>query len=301
MDLTTKLAGVLIPDPVLVAAGCGGTGAELQPFTELGTVAGFVTRTITLDPAPDAGPDGTLARVSGTPSGVVTADGWPNPGLQSFVATELPFLAAAGARTFVSVAAHTLAEYAELARRLGTAPGICGVEVSSFEREPLQLGRIAHVARRELPRGMPLFIKLGLTPLAVEQARAAAENGADAVVLGHGPDALCLDAGTLAPRFGSALGVLGGPAIRPLALRTVYDVHAALPEVPLVGVGGVRTGQDALAMLAAGASAVQLGSVLLSDPAAPARVVAELAEEMERRGIDSVGDVVGVAHERVPQ
>lgn len=294
MDLSVELAGVVLPHPVLVAAGCGGTGAELHRFTDIASVAGFVTRTITLDPVEDPAA-GALARVSGSPSGVVAADGWPNPGLQSFLTSELPLLAASGARTFVSVAGRTLAEYAELARRLGTAPGVCGLEVTSAERDPLQLGRIVHVSRRDLPRGMPLLVKLAMSPLAVEQAQAAAENGADSVVLGRGPDALCLEPSTLAPRPGSAHSTLSGPAVRPLALRTVYDVHAALPHVPLVGVGGVCTGRDALAMLAAGASAVQLGTVLLSDPAAPGRVVDELAEELSNRRIDSVRDVVGVA------
>ena len=132
----------------------------------------------------------------------------------------------------------------------------------------------------------------------VDQARAAVDSGADAVVLCQGFPALVLDPATLRPVLGAGGGLLSGPAVHALALRCVWDVHAALPDVPVVGVGGIRTGFDALAMLLAGATAVQLGSVLLRDPSAATRIRHELADELDRRDLKSAADAVGLAHQQ---
>lgn len=291
VDLATDLAGLAMASPVMTAAGCG--GRELAAYTDLTALGALVTRTVTLDARAGSPPP----RVVETPSGVVSAVGLQNPGLQGFLATDLPWLAQRRVRTVVSMSAGSLAEYGELARRLATAPGVDAVEVHLEVSDAHQTGKAVHVVRRDLPHGVPVLAKLGAGGDVVGLARAAVDNGADAVVVAQGFPALVIDPRTLRPTLGAGRGLLTGPAVLPLALRCVWDVHEALPEVPVVGAGGVRTGFDALAMLLAGATAVQLGSVLLHDPAAAGRVTRELADELARRDLKSAADATGLAHQ----
>jgi dihydroorotate dehydrogenase (NAD+) catalytic subunit len=273
--VTVSFAGLALASPVMVASGCGGTGRELTAYADLSALGGFVTRSITLDPR-EGGP---VPRVVETASGFVHAVGLHNPGLDRFLTSELPWLAQNKVRTFVSVSGNTLGEYAELARRLGRAPGLSGIEVNLGDpeaaelglfdaREPFQAARVVAAIRRELPRGLPVLAKLGCDPTrVVEAARSVAEAGADAVVLGAALPALLPD---------GRVGGLSGPGIRSVALRCVHDVHSALPELLLVGAGGITSAADARAFLAAGATAVQIGSGLLHDPTCAARTAAEL-------------------------
>ncbi len=290
--LGTDLAGLQLSSPVMTAAGCG--GRELAAYTDLAGLGAFVTRTVTLDPQAGSPPP----RLAGTPSGLLSAVGLQNPGLQGFLATELPWLAQRQVRTVVSVGGGSLAEYGELARRLGSAPGVAALEVHLTARDGYQTGKVVNVVRRDLPRGMPVLAKLAPGGDVVDLARAAVDNGADAVVVAQGFPGLVIDPDTLRPVLGADVGLLSGPAVHALALRCVWDVHAALPDVPVVGVGGIRSGFDALAMLLAGASAVQLGSVLFRDPSAASRITAELVEELDRRDLASAADAVGLAHHR---
>ena len=273
-----QLAGLTLASPVVVAAGCGGTGRELDALDGLAGVGAFVTRTLTLDPR-DGHPG---RRVHETDAGFVHATGLANPGLHQFLATELPWLAAADVRVVVSVAGSGLGEYADLARRLGDSPGVDGLELDLATpdgralglydaREPVQAARVVAAVRRDLPRGVTLLAKVGHDPLrVVETARTVAEAGADAVVLGNALPALLPD---------GRPGGLSGPAVRPVALRTVAEVHAALPGLPLVGAGGASSADHVRAFLAAGATAVQIGAALLHDPTSAARAADDLRGE----------------------
>jgi dihydroorotate dehydrogenase (NAD+) catalytic subunit len=292
VDLATDLAGLAMASPVMTAAGCG--GRELAAYTDLTALGALVTRTVTLDARAGSPPP----RVVETPGGLVSAVGLQNPGLQGFLSTDLPWLAQRRVRTVVSISAGSLAEYGELARRLATAPGVDAVEVHLEVSDAHQTGKAVHVVRRDLPHGVPVLAKLGAGGDAVGLARAAVDNGADAVVVAQGFPALVIDPRTLRPTLGAGRGLLTGPAVLPLVLRCVWDLHEAHPEVPVVGAGGVRTGFDALAMLLAGATAVQLGSVLLHDPAAAGRVTRELADELARRDLKSAADATGLAHQQ---
>ncbi len=292
VDLSTDLAGLAMPSPVMTAAGCG--GRELAAYTDLTALGALVTRTVTLDARAGSPPP----RVVETPSGVVSAVGLQNPGLQGFLTTDLPWFAQRKVRTVVSVSAGSLAEYGELARRLATAPGVDAVEVHLEVSDAHQTGKAVHVVRRDLPHGMPVLAKLAAGGDVASLARAAVDNGADAVVVTQGFPALVIDPVTLRPALGAGPGLLTGPAVHALALRCVWDVHEALPHVPVVGAGGIRTGFDALAMLLAGATAVQLGSVLLRDPSAADRVTRELTDELASRDLKSAADAVGLAHQQ---
>jgi dihydroorotate dehydrogenase (NAD+) catalytic subunit len=303
VSLTTALAGLELAAPVMTAAGCAGSGRELARFGDLTALGAFVTRTVTLDPR-----SGWAApRLVETSAGLLHAVGDQNPGLQGFLATELPWLAQRRVRTIVSIAGGTLGEYAELARRVGESPGVAGVEVNLagrnrdgagrlFGADPYQAGKVLHVVRREVPGGVPVLAKLVPEAAVVDVSRAAVDNGADGLVLAHGFAGMAVDRRTWRPALAAGAGRVSGPAVHPLAVRRVWEVHAAMPQVPLVGVGGISTGYDALEMLLAGATAVQLGSILFRDPSAPARVTAELREELNGRGVTAVVDVVGQAH-----
>ncbi|GAA1929749.1 dihydroorotate dehydrogenase [Nocardioides hwasunensis] len=269
-----------LPGPVMVASGCGGTGRELEAFAGAAGIAGLhlVTRSITLD----ARPGGAAPRVAEVPGGLVNAVGLPNPGLEHFLATELPWLVRAGVQVTVSIAGATLGEYADLARRLSRAPGVVGLEVNVgapddagtglFEvREPYHSASVVAAVRREFPSDRPLLAKLRPdVSRIVEGARACHEAGASAVVIGNSVPAAFPD---------GRAGGLSGPAIAPIALRCVAAVRAALPDVPTVGSGGVRDLASARAYLDAGALAVQVGTALLHDPTTVARLRADLAEE----------------------
>jgi dihydroorotate dehydrogenase (NAD+) catalytic subunit len=290
--LATDLAGLSMPSPVMTAAGCG--GRELAAYTDLSALGALVTRTVTLDTRAGSPPP----RIVETPSGVVSAVGLQNPGLQGFLTTDLPWFAQQKVRTVVSVTGGSLAEYGELARRLATAPGVDAVEVHLEVSDAHQTGKAVHVVRRDLPHGMPVLAKLAAGGDVASLARAAVDNGADAVVVTQGFPALVIDPVSLRPALGAGPGLLTGPAVHALALRCVWDVHEALPHVPIVGAGGIRTGFDALAMLLAGATAVQLGTVLLRDPSAAVRVTRELADELASRDLKSAADAVGLAHQQ---
>ena len=303
VDLSTTVGDLLLPNPVMTAAGCAVSGRELDQFCDVTRLGAFVTRTVTLDPRSGW----PTPRVAETPSGVLHATGLQNPGLQGFLATELPWLAQRQARTVVSIAGQTLGEYAELARRVGASPGVSAVEVNLaspnrdtkgrlFGGDAYQAGKVLAVVRRDVPRGVPVLAKLVPDCAVVDVAGAAVANGADALVLAHGFAAMALDRTTWRPTLGAGTAELSGPAVHALAVRRVWDVHAAMPEVPLVGVGGIATGYDALEMLLAGAAAVQLGSVLFRDPAAPTRVLEELRAELTSRAVARLADVIGLGH-----
>lgn len=267
-----------LPGPVMVAAGCGGTGRELEPFAGPAGLDGldFVTRSITLD-ARTGGPGPRIVEV---PGGLVNAVSLPNPGLEHFLATELPWLVRAGARVFVSIAGATMGEYADLARRLSRAPGVAGLEVNVgapdevgarlFEvREPYHSASVIAAVRREFPSDRPVLAKLRPdVSRVVEGARSCHEAGATAVVIGNAVPAALPD---------GRAGGLSGPAIAPIALRCVAVVRDALPDVPTIACGGVHDSTSARAYLGAGASAVQVGTALLHDPTTVARLRAELA------------------------
>jgi dihydroorotate dehydrogenase (NAD+) catalytic subunit len=297
-DLTTTLAELTLANPVMVASGCA-TGRDLEPFGVLGELGALVTRSVTLDPRAGGPPP----RAVETPSGLLSDTGLQGNGLQGFLASELPWLAQRQVRTVVSIAGQNLGEWAELARRVGLSPGVAGVEVNlawptgAAARDSYKAGKIVAAVRRDMPRGVTVLAKVAPeVHHVVDVARAAVKAGADGVVVGHGLPGLALDPRTLRPALGSGAGDLSGPAVHAVALRCIWEVHSAMPEVQVVGSGGVRTGFDALAMLAAGAGAVQVGSTVLHDPGAPARVVSELREELTSRGIPSVADAIGRAH-----
>jgi dihydroorotate dehydrogenase (NAD+) catalytic subunit len=305
VDLTTSVAEASFDNPVMTASGCGGTGRELRAFMSLSELGAFVTPTIRRD----AGSGHPAPRVVESPAGLLSATGLPGPGIDGFLARDLPWLLQHEARPVVSMAGTSLGEYAELARRIGQTPGVAALEVvlswpghggtPPFASDPVLAARAVSVVRRDAPRGLPVLVKLTLGSGDLPAMSAAVvDAGADGLVVGGSPAGLDLDPATLRPRLSGITGGLSGPAVRPMALHAVWTVAAALPDVPLLGCGGIETGEEALCFLAAGASAVQLGSATLHDPTSPSRVLRELRHALADHGFASAAEAVGVAHQR---
>ncbi len=303
-DLTTDLAGVHLPNPVMTASGCAAAGQELSQFFDVADLGAIVTKSI-MRFARSGRP---TPRMVETPSGMLNSIGLQGPGIDSFLARDLPWLVQANARPFVSIAGSTVDEFVELARRVANSPGVSALEVNIscpnvenrglvFACDPVQAARVIEAVRPHIPQGLPMFAKLtpDVTSI-VDVAGAVADAGADGVTMINTLLGMAIDPDTLRPTLGGVTGGLSGPAVRPVAVRAVYQVHAAMPALPIIGVGGIRTGADALEFIAAGATAVQVGTVIFNDPSAPMRVVRELDEELDRRGIASVEKVRGVAH-----
>jgi len=265
-----------LSNPVLVASGCGGTGRDLAAYTDLATLGGFVTRSITLA----SRPGGAAPRIVETPSGLSHAVDLQNPGIDQFLALELPWLLQQGAQVFVSIVGRSLGEYAELARRLGRMHGLAGLEVNLsppdaepsgvFDvREPFHAASVVAAVHRDVPRGLPVVAKLRSDLLRIaETANVVIEAGAEAVVVGNALPAAMPD--------GRPAG-LSGPAIRPLAMRCLTEVLAAAPGATVIACGGIATAADARAALDLGAAAVQVGTALLHDPTAAGRLARDLA------------------------
>ena len=304
VDLSTILTDMTLPNPVMTASGCAAAGRELHQFFDVADLGAVVTKSIMRDPRSGR----PTPRMAETPSGMLNSIGLQGPGIDAFLAVDLPWLVRRRARPIVSIAGSTLVEYAELARRVGQSPGVSAVEVNIscpnvenrglvFACDPYQAAKVISVVRRETPPGVPVLAKLSpdVTSI-VTVAESVMEAGATGLTLVNTLLGISIDTESLRPVLGGVTGGLSGPAIRPVALRCVWQVHQAMPEVPVVGVGGIASGQDALEFLLAGASAVQVGTVIFNDPGAPMRVVAELAAELAARGFAKAADAVGFAH-----
>jgi dihydroorotate dehydrogenase (NAD+) catalytic subunit len=306
VDLTTPLGEVTLPNPVMTASGCAGAGRELAQFFDVAELGAVVTKSIMLDPRAGR----PTPRMAETPSGMLNSIGLQGPGIDGFLARDLPWLAQQRARAVVSIAGTSVEEYAELARRVGHSPAVTAVEVNIscpnvedrglvFACHPGQAARVLSVVRAATPPGIPVLAKLSpdVTSI-VDVAAAVCDAGADGLVMVNTLLGLAVDPDTLRPVLGGVTGGLSGPAIRPVAVRCVWQVHQAMPDVPVVGVGGVRSGYDALELMLAGASAVQVGTAIFNDPSAPVRVLRELREELDARGFARARDAVGYAHRK---
>ncbi|MFF3664705.1 dihydroorotate dehydrogenase [Microtetraspora malaysiensis] len=304
VDLRSYLGHVELPNPVLTASGCGGTGRELAQFFDVTRIGAFVTRSITM--APRAGRP--TPRMAETPSGMLSAVGLQGPGVEVFAERELSWLAQRGVRTIVSIGGGSVAEYTALARRLADAPGITAVEVNLscpnvedrgrvFARDGSAAAEVVASVRAATRYDVPVIAKLAPDVAdVVSLARLCVDGGADALSMINAPLGMSVDVDTMRPSLAAGTGGLSGPAIKPLAVRCVWQVHAALPGVPIVGMGGVMTGRDALELVLAGACAVAVGTALFHDPHACQRILRELEELLQARGFDRLADAVGLAH-----
>lgn len=291
--------GLVLPNPVMAASGPFGYGVEVADAVDLPRLGGLVTRSTSLKPrAGHAGP-----RVAEIPAGLLLGVGPQNPGLDAVVERYADAWARWPVPVILSLCADTAGELAEAVRRLDGVPGIAGIEINlscgaargggAPGLEPDAAGSFVAAARRSSE--LPVLAKLTAAAADVRAvARACESAGADAIAAVNTLPGLALAADRRGPALGAAYGGVCGPALRPIALRVVWEV-AQTVAVPVVGIGGVATVDDALDLLAAGASAVGVGVAAMADPMLPVRLADELADACRERGLAGVGELVGTA------
>jgi dihydroorotate dehydrogenase (NAD+) catalytic subunit len=304
-DLAVAVGSVALPNPVMTASGTAGHGAELAPYLDLGALGAVVVKSLHADPWPGNPP----LRVHETAAGMINSVGLQGPGVAAWLADDLPPLLATGARVVASIWGRSVDEFRRAAALLADAPaGVVAVEVN-LSCPNTEAGRdlFAHscpataaAVEATAGCGRPRWAKLSpnATDLA-SVAAAAREAGAEAVTLVNTVLGMAIDPESRRFRLGSGPrgGGLSGPAIHPVAVRAVFDVHRALPDLPIVGVGGVADGAGAAELILAGATAVQVGTATFADPRAPARVLDELGRWADRHGAARICDMIGAVHE----
>ena len=297
VDTSVELAGIPLRNPVLTASGTFGYGLELAPFVDLRRLGGIVTKSLTLLPRWGNPPP----RIAEAPSGMLNAISLENVGVDAFVAEKLPALPE-GVTVVASVFETEVDRYAEVCQRLTGVARVAGLEINAscphvksggieFGQDPAVLATLVRATRRAT--NLPLLVKLSpnVTHIA-EMARVCEGEGADGLTLINSVQAFDVGVESRRPVLSNGLGGLSGPAIRPIALRMVWQAARAV-SLPICGVGGIATGEDAVKFLLCGATAVQVGTQNYLDPAAAAEVADGVAAYAARHGVPRVRDLIG--------
>ena len=298
VDLSIEIAGIKMSAPVTTASGTFASGREDGDFIDLSELGAITAKTITFEPREGNPPP----RMSETPSGMLNSIGLQNPGVDEFVEKDLPFLRDTGVPIIISIAGTRVEEYAILASRLSREKGIAALELNiscpNVKEGGVQFGVSAHLTAELVEEvrsltDLPLIAKLtpnvsSITDIAV----AAVGAGADAISLINTVAGMAIDIERRIPRLAVGSGGLSGPAIRPIAVKMVHDVSKAV-EVPIIGMGGIRTGEDAIEFILAGASAVAVGTSNFSDAMATAGVVEGIRQYCDRHNISKITDLIG--------
>lgn len=304
IDLSTTLGDAWFPTPIFTASGCASSGKELAQFFPLKDIGAVVTKSVMTKPRHGR----ATPRMAETPSGMLNSIGLQGPGIDAFLANDLPWLISQGSRVIVSIAGETSDEYGVLARKLRSTSGISAIEVNiscpNVENRGLVFAadsdascRVIDSVRKVIGGEIPIIAKL--TPDVTDIAKIAqgvVNSGADAVALINTVLGMVINLDTMKPHLGGKTGGLSGPAIRPIAVRAIYQVHSALPEVPILGMGGVASGRDALELILAGASGVSVGTASFGNPTALISIQRELEHLLQARGFTSLQQAIGYAH-----
>ncbi|MGH0034248.1 MAG: dihydroorotate dehydrogenase [Myxococcota bacterium] len=297
VDARVDLAGIELRNPVLTASGTFGYGSELAPFLDLTSIGGFVAKSLTLEPRFGNPPP----RIAEAPSAMLNAISLENVGVEAFIAEKLPALPE-GVRVIASLFGTEIDEYAEVARRLSGVEGVAGLEINAscphvksggieFGQNPEVLARLVRTVRRATDA--PLLTKLSpnVTSIA-EMARVCEAEGADGLSLINAVQALEIDVETRRPLLANGLGGLSGPAIRPIALRMVWQASQAV-QIPICGIGGIASAEDAVKFLLCGATAVQVGTANYLNPAVAGEIARGIVAYAARHGYRRVADLTG--------
>ncbi|CAB4856641.1 unannotated protein [freshwater metagenome] len=304
IDMSTHLGLLDLKNPILTASGCAAAGRELDQFFDITTLGGIVTKSVMQNPRSGR----PTPRMAETPSGMLNSIGLQGPGIDSFIEKDLAWLSERGATTVVSIAGGSVEEFARVAGKLRLAEGVSGIEVNIscpnvesrgevFACDPVAAAEVITAVRRNTAPNIPVLAKLSpdVTDI-VAVAQAVVAAGADGLSMINTTLGMVINTETMRPALAGITGGLSGPAIRPMAVRCVWQVHQAMPEVPILGMGGIRTGLDALEFILAGASAVSVGTTIFHDPTAPARIRDELTRAIAERGFETLIDAIGYAH-----
>lgn len=304
VDMSTSIGSFETPAPVFTASGCAAAGKELDQFFDITELGGIVTKSVMMA----ARSGRATPRMAETPSGMLNSIGLQGPGIDAFIEHDLAWLRQRGARTVVSIAGGSVDEYAKLASKLRSVEGISAIEVNIscpnvedrghvFACDPTAASNVIQAVRRNSDLKTPIIAKLSPDVTDIVSIASAVERaGADALAVINTTLGMVIDLDTLRPALGGITGGLSGPAIRPIAVRCVWQIHQAFPELPILGMGGIRSGQDALQFILAGASAVSVGTVTFHDPSAPLRVQQELEIALAERGFATLREAIGYGH-----
>jgi len=303
-DFGTTLGGSWFPTPIFTASGCASSGKELSQFFPLREIGAVVTKSIMLKPRAGR----PTPRMAETPSGMLNSIGLQGPGIDAFLIDDIPWLASQGARIIVSIAGETADEYGTLARKLRGISGISALEVNIscpnvenrgqvFACDPTSASDVIKNVRSIIGGDLPILAKLtpDVTNI-VNIANAVMNAGADGLAMINTVLGMVINTETMRPHLGGKTGGLSGPAIRPVAVRAIYQVREALPEVSILGMGGVATGKDAFELILAGASGVSIGTASFGDPSAVYRIQNELKQILQSKGFGSTKEAIGYAH-----
>lgn len=304
VDISTTLGNAWFPAPIFTASGCASSGKELAQFFPLKDIGAVVTKSVMSKPRHGR----PTPRMAETPSGMLNSIGLQGPGIDSFLANDVPWLLEQKARVIVSIAGETIEEYSTLARRVRSVSGISAIEVNIscpnvenrglvFACDPDASRRVIDGVRKIIGGDLPIIAKLSpdVTDLPAI-AKGVVDAGADGLALINTVLGMVINIDTMRPHLGGKTGGLSGPAIRPVAVRAIYQVHAALPKVPILGMGGVASGRDALEMILAGASGISVGTASFGNPTALIKIQNELRELLATRGFATLQQAIGYAH-----
>ena len=304
VDMSTTLGNAWFPSPIFTASGCASSGKELAQFFPLNSIGAVVTKSVMTKPRHGR----PTPRMAETPSGMLNSIGLQGPGIDAFLANDVPWLLEQKARVVVSIAGETIEEYSTLARKLRSISGLSAVEVNIscpnvenrglvFACDPDASRRVIDGVRKTIGGELPIIAKLSpdVTNLP-EIAKGVVDAGADALALINTVLGMVINLDTMRPHLGGKTGGLSGPAIKPIAVRAVYQVHAEMPQVPILGMGGISSGRDALEMIAAGASGVSIGTASFGNPTAIMSIQNELKDLLIAKGFTSLRQAIGYAH-----
>lgn len=301
MNTAVNLGGIIMKNPATTASGTFGFGLEYQPYVNLQRLGAITVKGTTLKPRLGNPPP----RIAETPSGMLNAIGLQNPGVERVAEEIMPRLVQLGVPVIVNIAGDTLEDYAQVARRLDGVPGVAGLEVNiscpNVKKGGIQFGSDPHTAA-EVTRavksatGLPVIVKLSpnVTDL-VAMAEAVAGAGADSLSMINTLLGMVIDVDRRRPLLGNITGGLSGPAVRPVAVRAVWQVHRALPLLPILGMGGIMTARDALEFILAGATAVAVGTGNFVNPQATLDVVEGIEQYMNDHGFTDITELIGLA------
>ena len=299
-DLQTRIGSLCLKNPVLTASGTFGYGEEFLPFVNLGRLGGIVVKGISLAPRSGNPPP----RIAETACGLLNSIGLENVGIEHFIAQKMPFLCQTGSPVIVNVLGDSVDEYGEMAARLDDVAGVAAIELNiscpnvkkggvAFGTDARLAMEVTQAARRRTRK--PIIVKLSPNVTDVAHiGRAAEEGGADAVSLINTLLGMAIDVKTQRPVLANIFGGLSGPAIKPVALRMVWQVSSAV-TIPVIGIGGIMTWQDAVEFLLAGAQAIQVGTASLVCPSASEDILDGIKQYMIDHGIVQLTDLVGRA------
>lgn len=304
VDMSTTLGNAWFPSPIFTASGCASSGKELAQFFPLKDIGAVVTKSVMTKPRHGR----PTPRMAETPSGMLNSIGLQGPGIDAFLANDVPWLLEQKARVIVSIAGETIEEYSTLARKLRSVSGISAVEVNIscpnvenrglvFACDPDASRRVIDGVRKTIGGELPIIAKLSpdVTDLPAI-AKGVVDAGADALALINTVLGMVINLDSMRPHLGGKTGGLSGPAIKPVAVRAIYQVHAALPQVPILGMGGVSSGRDALELILAGASGVSVCTASFGNPTALIQIRDELQTLLAARGFATMSQAVGYAH-----